>query len=66
MKAMRPIKRIFEYEEIAREYNIKPEVLAKLVDDARKDFPNDEMMVELHVTRALRWLSHQKRLTRSS
>ena len=49
-------KRIFDYEALAREYNIKPEVLARLVEDASKDFPNDEMMTELHVIRALRWL----------
>ena len=52
-------KRIFDYKALAREYNIEPEALMRLVEDASKDFPNDEMMIELHVIRALRWLRHR-------
>ena len=50
----------FDYKALAERYNIGPEILAELVDDARKDFPGDEMMVELHVIRALRQLERRE------
>lgn len=55
---MEHVGKMFDYESLAREYNIDPEELAHLVEEARKDFPNDDMMAELHVIRALRWLKH--------
>ncbi|MEW6229238.1 MAG: hypothetical protein AB1700_14295 [Bacillota bacterium] len=53
------VGRVFDYEALARQYDVQPETLAQLVEDARKEFPNDEMMIELHVIRALRWLKRQ-------
>jgi len=53
------VSRVFDYEALARQYDVQPETLAQLVEDARKEFPNDEMMIELHVIRALRWLKRQ-------
>lgn len=49
-------KRVFDYQAMAERYNIKPHVLKQLVDEARREFAQDEMMVELHVIRAIRSL----------
>ena len=42
----------FEYETAAREAGIASDVLEKLCAIARRDFPADDMMYELHVLRA--------------
>ena len=51
---MEGFKRIFDIENLATEWNVDSRILKKLVKEAREEFPNDEMMVELHVVRALR------------
>lgn len=56
---MEQINRMFDYEALSREYNIAKDTLDLLVKEAQQEFPNDEMMIELHVIRALRWL-HKK------
>lgn len=47
-------ERIFDIDSIADKWKINPSLLDKFVREAREEFPNDEMMVELHVLRALR------------
>ncbi len=47
-------KRIFNIESLATEWKIDSTILKKLIKEAQEEFPNDEMMVELHVVRALR------------
>lgn len=42
----------FDYESVAREAKIPEEKLRKLVKLARREFPNDPMMAELHALRA--------------
>ncbi len=42
----------FDYEGVAREARIPPDKLRLLCDLIRKDFPDDQMMYELHVLRA--------------
>jgi hypothetical protein len=46
--------RIFAYETLSPKYKIEPDMLKKIIAEARKEFGEDEMMVELHVVRALR------------
>lgn len=43
---------MFDYKAAAREAGISDELLARLVQMMRGDFPRDEMMMELHVLRA--------------
>lgn len=45
---------VFDYEALSQKYSIKPNVLKKIVDEARSEFGEDEMMAELHIVRALR------------
>jgi hypothetical protein len=43
----------FDTEKKAKELNITPEIYQKLKKEIEKEFPNDEMMSELHLLRAL-------------
>jgi DNA-binding XRE family transcriptional regulator len=56
---VKQIDRMFDYEALAKEYNVNREALAQLEKEVRRDFPHDEMMFELHMIRALRWLNKQ-------
>ncbi len=47
-------ERIFDIDSLADKWKRHPSLLDKFVREAREEFPNDEMMVELHVLRALR------------
>ena len=53
----------FDYQKVAGAMGI-PDVLIKQIEkEIKKEFPNDRMMYELHVLRALRskyWLKKQK------
>jgi len=51
--------RIFEYEALSNKYNIEPDILKKIIDEAHQEFGEDEMMVELHVIRALRYIKNK-------
>ena len=42
-------ERIFDIDSLADKWKIHPSLLDKFVREAREEFPNDEMMVELHV-----------------
>ena len=44
---------VFDYRSAADRVGIQPEDLARLTTMARAEFPSDEMMVELHVLRAI-------------
>ena len=56
---MEQINRMFDYEALAKKYNINQEALTKLEKEVRQEFPHDEMMFELHMVRVLRWLNKQ-------
>lgn len=45
--------RYFDYEAAAREAGIPDKRLTDLVEIMRREFPEDEMMLELHVLRAV-------------
>lgn len=47
-------ERVFDIESVADKWKTNPSLLDKFIREAREEFPNDEMMVELHVLRALR------------
>lgn len=44
--------RYFDYQAVAREAKIPEPKLLKLVELIRQEFPNDQMMAELHALRA--------------
>ncbi len=51
---MEGFKRLFDIENLANEWKVDLSIHTKLVKEAREEFPNDKMMVELHIVRALR------------
>ncbi|MCX6377089.1 MAG: hypothetical protein NTU88_13830 [Armatimonadetes bacterium] len=44
----------FDWEKMAQELGLPDESVARIVEDARREFPDDPMMCELHIIRALR------------
>lgn len=44
---------IFDYATVAKRAGIPDEMLARLCHLVREEFPNDDMLFELHVLRAL-------------
>ena len=38
---------------LARKYNIKLAILGKLIKEVRQEYPDDEMLFELHLIRAI-------------
>ena len=44
----------FDWEKMAQELGLPDDVVARIVEDARREFPDDPMMCELHIIRALR------------
>jgi len=44
---------IFDIKKKSRDLKISPQILEKIENEVRKEFPTDEMMFELHVIRAL-------------
>lgn len=51
---------IFDYITASRKMDIPSDVVHRLEEEARKEFPQDEMMVELHVVRALNAYAEQR------
>ena len=45
---------VFDYEVEARRLAVPPERLKEIVAETRQEFAGDEMMVEIHVLRAVR------------
>jgi hypothetical protein len=54
--------KFFDYEALSKKFNVNSEVLAQFVKEATEEFPDDNMMIELHVIRALNWLNKKKSL----
>jgi hypothetical protein len=53
----------FDYQKVAGEIGISDVLMRQIEKEVKKEFPNDRMMYELHVLRALRskhWLKKQK------
>ncbi len=53
--------KIFDYESLSQKYSISPEILDEVVNEARSEFDEDEMMVELHVIRSLRHIASKRK-----
>jgi hypothetical protein len=58
---MRDNTMIFDYEVLSRKYCIDQKVLQRIVDEAHSEFGEDEMMMELHIIRALRHVIHKSK-----
>jgi hypothetical protein len=45
---------IFNYQSVAEKFNIPDNIVKKIVKEVREEIPNDNMIMELHVLRALK------------
>lgn len=54
---------VFDIKEKARELGISEDTYKKLEKEVREEFPNDEMMFELHLIRVLK--SHSRKKVRN-
>ncbi|MHA1380087.1 MAG: hypothetical protein ACTSRG_17075 [Candidatus Helarchaeota archaeon] len=52
---------IFDINKKCKKLGISESTLEKIINEVREEFPNDEMMFELHVIRALMTYSNQKK-----
>ena len=52
---------IFDVKRKSKELGISKEIFETLLREVRSEFPNDEMMFELHLIRALMAYSHQRK-----
>jgi len=55
------LKRIFAVERLAKEAGLSRRELAQISKRVKEEFPNDQMMQELHIVRAIR--AKQKTVT---
>ncbi len=51
--AFNPAGVVFDYRVIAKAKTIPDEVLRSIEDEVAREFPNDPMLMELHVLRAI-------------
>jgi len=51
----------FRIDQIAREYGLNLAIARRLLDEARQEFENDEMMAELHTIRAIKRMASVQR-----
>lgn len=58
---MSNLRKVFDYQALAEKHNIEPHILKQIIDEARREFAQDEMMVELHVVRAIRSLKSTRK-----
>jgi len=45
---------IFDYSSIAREFKVSENIVRKIEKEVKKEIPNDDMIMELHILRALK------------
>jgi hypothetical protein len=50
----------FDYKKLAKEMNVPDNVLKKIEEEVKREFPRDKMMYELHVLRAVKSKYWQK------
>jgi len=49
------INMVFDYIKLSRECNVDSAKLDNIIKEAKAEFTNDEMMMELHIIRAIRF-----------
>ena len=51
---------VFDYFETAKREGISQDILDSILKDATIEFPDDDMMRELHIVRAIKFYSKKK------
>ena len=45
---------VFDYEKLIEKYEISRKEANRIIDEIKNEFPDDEMMMEIHLIRALK------------
>ena len=53
---------IFNYQSIADKFGISDNIVKKIEKEVKKEIPNDNMIMELHVLRALKSYANKHKL----
>jgi len=53
---------IFNYQSVADKFGISDNIVRKIVEEIRKEIPNDNMIMELHVLRALKRYANKQKI----
>ena len=53
---------IFDYQSIADKFGISDIIVREIVEEIRKEIPNDDMIMELHVLRALKSYANKQKM----
>ena len=53
---------IFDYQSVADNFGISNNIVMEIVEEIRKEIPNDNMIMELHILRALKSYANQQKL----
>ncbi len=51
---------LYDIEELLKEVNLSDKEKEEIIKDIRDEFPQDEMLFELHLFRAIQFLKKQK------
>jgi hypothetical protein len=54
---------IFNYQSVADKFKIPDNIVKKIVKEIREEIPNDNMIMELHVLRALKSYVNKHKFT---
>ena len=53
---------IFDYQSVADRFGIPPDIVKRVEKEVKKEIPNDNMIMELHVMRALKSYANKHKL----
>jgi hypothetical protein len=45
---------LFDYQSLSKTLNVQPEIVQEIEKQVRTEFPDDEMLMELHVLRTIK------------
>ena len=50
----RQVLKMFDYNKLIEQYEISPDIAEQIITEIKEEFEDDEMMMELHIIRALK------------
>jgi hypothetical protein len=62
IKKQKNMGTMFNYQSVADKFGISDNIVKKIVEEIRKEIPNDNMIMELHVLRALKSYANKHKL----
>ena len=54
---------LFNYQSVAEKYGIPNNIVKEIVRETRKEIPNDNLIMELHIMRALKSYANKRKIS---